>query len=167
MTWTDIGCDRRSRSTMTYACSTPEKPTIISCCKMIGVAMKIRFNNFPTVFTKLRGNKGKQREYCALVSPSAEFCVIPQADAYYLGCTMEFPARPESSKMLTTYSGYINAAVFVMREVRLGNLTFENVEFIAHDLPQETRFDVVLGRTLFEKATVEIDYKSKTLKIEA
>jgi hypothetical protein len=134
---------------------------------MIGLTMKSRFDNFPTVFTKLRGNNGKLREYCALVSPSAEFCVIPQADAHYLGCTVNFPTKPDGSKMSTTYSGYINAPLVVIDEVRLGNLSFENVDFIAHDLPQETRFDLILGRSVFRKATVEIDYQSKTLEIEA
>lgn len=129
--------------------------------------MERKFETYPTVFARLKGSNGKLREYYALVSPSAEFCVIPQADAYYLGCTMHLPAAPEGSKALASHSGYVNAFLVVIEEVRLGNLSFENVEFIAHDLPQETRFDVILGRSVFRKSKVEIDYKSKTLRVEA
>jgi hypothetical protein len=152
---------------MTYAYFTLESPTIIFCSRLTGVAMEIRFNNFPTVFTRLKGDNGKLREYCALVSPSAEFSTIPQADAYHLGYTTGFPARPEGSKLTASYSGYINAPTILVKEVQLGRFIFENVEFITHDLPQETRFDVVLGRTILKLVKIEIDYRSKTLEIEA
>lgn len=136
--------------------------------------MKHHFESFPTIFTKLKGQNGRMREYRAFVNPSTEYCVIPQVDAYYLNYTASPPnittkeiANPDSVKMLVTYSGYINAALTTIKEVVIGSASFKDVEFLAYDLPQETQFDVVLGRSLFEHARIEIDYKLKILTIES
>jgi hypothetical protein len=133
---------------------------------MTGLTMETRFNNFPAIFTKLKGDNGKLREYCALISTSIEYSIIPQPDAYHLGYTTGFPARSEGSRMMATCSGYVNAPTIVVKEVQVGKLSCENVEFVVHDLPQETHFDVVLGRTILQDMKLEIDYKSHTLKIE-
>jgi hypothetical protein len=66
----------------------------------------------------------------------------------------------------TGYNGYGKALLIVMAEVDLGPLSFQNVDFLAFDLPQVTSFDVILGRSLLQFIKLQIDYPAQLLRIE-
>jgi len=66
----------------------------------------------------------------------------------------------------TGYNGYGRALMVVMAEVELGPLSFQNVDFLAFDVPQVAGFDVILGRSLLQFLKLEFDYPAALLRIE-
>jgi hypothetical protein len=53
-----------------------------------------------------------------------------------------------------------------MTQVSLGPLTFDEVEFLAFDLPQACGFDVVFGRSLLRRLRYQVDFSRGLLKLE-
>lgn len=53
-----------------------------------------------------------------------------------------------------------------MAQVQIGTVSFKNIQFVAFDIPQVTRFDVVLGRSLLQHTKVELDYSLSHLSME-
>ena len=128
------------------------------------------FRTFPEVFVGLKGKNGAVRECSALVDPCSEYCVMPKVDAYGLGypeAANDDPITPaDNTTTFVSFEGYSKAALIGMAEVSLGGLSFPNIEFLAFDLPQVTRFDVVIGRSLLKFTRLEVDYVTHTLRIE-
>lgn len=128
------------------------------------------FRRFPSVFAGIKGRNGAVRECNALVDPCSEYCIMPKVDAYALGypeAANDDPITPADNTLTyTSFDGYGKAAMIIMAEVSFGGLSFRDVEFLALDLPQVTRFDVVLGRSLLKFTRFEIDYSNKLLRIE-
>ena len=128
------------------------------------------FGKFPTVFVRIKGRNGLVREFNALVDPGAEYCIIPKVDAYALGyseAANDDPISPADNTLtFSSYDGYGKVALIQIAQVELGTMSFANVEFIAFDLPQVTRFDAVLGRSLLQFTKVEFDYSLGHLRME-
>ena len=128
------------------------------------------FGHFPAVFVRLTGRNGFVRELNAVLDISAEYCVLPPVDAYNLGyqeAANNDPVVPASNTIdYLSYEGVAKAALIVVDGVELGGMHFHNVEFVAHDLPQGTRFDVLLGRSLLQFLKLDLDYTNAKLAIE-
>ncbi|MDG7007074.1 MAG: retropepsin-like domain-containing protein [Nitrososphaerota archaeon] len=109
------------------------------------------------------------REYRALVDAGSDFCLLPKVDAFRLGypeaANDDLIVRSYNTMFFSTHSGYGQAASIRMAKVEIGRQSFENVEFLAFDLPQVTGFDVVLGGSLLKFLTLRIDYPSGRLEI--
>ena len=136
--------------------------------------MQRTFDRFPTVCVRLRGRNEKTREFDAIIAPASEFCVLPKVDAYFLGygeslqdSVTSYMTRPQNLITLVTPSGYVDAPVIMMKELKLGQHLFENVQFLAHDLPQQMRFDVLLGRSFLTHVKMNVNYVERILTIEA
>ncbi len=125
---------------------------------------------FPTVFVRLTGRGGGVREFRALVDPGAEYCVIPKVDAYTLGypeAANDDPITPENNTLtFTSFAGYGKVALIQLARVDVGPISFQNVDFVAYDLPQVTGFDVMLGRSLLQFVKLEFDYSTGQLRME-
>ena len=132
--------------------------------------VEFSFRTFPEVFVGLKGRNGAVRECRALVDPCSEYCVMPKVDAYALGyseAANDDPITPADNTLTYAgFEGYGKAALIGMAEVSLGGFSFPKIEFLALDLPQVTRFDVVIGRSLLKFTQLEIDYPARTLRIE-
>jgi hypothetical protein len=133
--------------------------------------MKSNFETVPTIFTRLKGKNGRIREYRALISPSSEYCIIPQVDAHYLGSNRLMKnivnaTIYERNNLALTCSGYVNALLTVIDKVEIGSISIDNVEFVEYDLPQETCFDIILGQNAFRHNRITIDYKVREIIIE-
>ncbi len=119
---------------------------------------------------RLTGRNGLVREFNAVLDVSAEYCVMPKVDAYALGyyeAANDDPVAPGNNTLdYISYSGYGKSALINMAHVGLGGLSFRNVDFVAYDLPQSTRFDVLLGRSLLQFLKLEFDYSLGQLRIE-
>lgn len=128
------------------------------------------FVRFPSVFTRLTGRNGVVREYQALVAPTAEFCIIPTADAYTLGYPEVAPSDPRiplpNSKMFASYTGYGRGTVINVPRVEVGSISFSNVDFLAFDILQAAGFDLVLGRNLLRSTHLEQDFASGLFRLE-
>jgi hypothetical protein len=128
------------------------------------------FRTFPEVFVGLKGRNGAVRECIALVDPCSEYCIMPKVDGYALGypeAANDDPITPADNTLTyTSFDGYGKAAMIGMAEVSFGGLSFPNIEFLALDLPQVTRFDVVIGRSLLRFTKLEVDYSTHMLRIE-
>ena len=115
------------------------------------------------------GRNGAIRECNALVDPCSEYCVIPKVDAYALGypeAANDDPVTPaENTITYTSFDGYGKAPIIDMSEVKIGGMAFRNVDFVAFDIPQITRFDVVLGRSLLLLTKLEVDFSTGILKL--
>ncbi len=128
------------------------------------------FQKFPVVFAGLKGRNGVVRECTALVDPCSEYCIVPKVDAYALGfpeAANDDPITPADNTI--TYAsadGYGKAALIGMTEVSIGGITFANVDFLAFDLPQVLRYDVVIGQSLLRSTRLSIDYSAKILSLE-
>jgi len=100
---------------------------------------------------------------------SAEYCVLPKVDAYALGyyeAANDNPVAPANNTLdFISYEGVGKAALITMAGVELGGMRFPHVEFVAHDLPQATRFDVLLGRSLLQFLKLDLDYSNGQLAI--
>lgn len=110
------------------------------------------------------------RECSALIDPSSEYCVLPKVDAYAMGypeAANDDPVSPANNTMMyTSFEGYGQSALIRVAEVSLGEMKFRDVEFLAFDLPQNARFDVVLGMSLLKSTRLAIDYPNGRLRIE-
>jgi len=110
------------------------------------------------------------REFRALVSAGAEYCIVPKVDAYALGyqeAANDDPVTPaENTITSVTYDGYGKMALISIARVDLGSISFDRVEFVAFDLPAATGLDVVLGRSLLRFTRFQLDYASGELRIE-
>lgn len=128
------------------------------------------FGRFPTVFVRLTGRNGVVRELNAVLDISAEYCVLPPVDAYNLGyqeAANNDPVVPAANTIdYLSYEGVAKAALIVVAGVELGGMRFRNVEFVAHDLPQQTRFDVLLGRSLLQFLRLDLDCANGRVGIE-
>jgi len=133
------------------------------------MVVEAAFQKFPAVFVSLKGRNGAIRECVALVDPCAEYCVVPKVDAYALGypeAANDDPVTPQDNTLtFASFDGYGKAALIEMAEVMLGGMSFRRVDFVAFDLPQVTRFDVVIGRSLLKSTKLEIDYLAGRLRI--
>lgn len=132
--------------------------------------MEVSFQRFPSLFASLKGRNGAVRECNALVDPCSEYCVVPKVDAFALGypeAANDDPITPQDNTMTyTSFDGYGKAALIGIAEVALGGMSFSGVEFLAFDIPQVTRFDVVLGRSLLKFVRIQLDYSSGLMRIE-
>jgi hypothetical protein len=136
-------------------------------------AVEQSFSKYPVIFVRLKGRNKRVLEYSAVMNPASDFCVLPRVDAYHLGypevaqdAGTSFMTRPTNLTTLTTSSGYINAPLISMEEVAVGSKCFRNIDFLAHDLPQETRFDVMLGRSLLSRSGIRIDFSASRFTME-
>lgn len=131
--------------------------------------MSIQFQRFPVVFARLKGRNGCVREYNALVSPATEYSILPKVDAYRLGypeAARDDPVtEPPNLFRGVTYDGFWEGMLISMREVAIGAVSRSNVDFIAYDIPQISRFDVILGKSFLSSSKVVIDYANNTVRI--
>jgi len=128
---------------------------------------------FPSIFVTLKGRNDVSIEFLALISTASDFCVIPRMDAYLLGYaevvsdpSSEMITRPPYLLTLVSPTGYADAPHITIKEVSVGSLVYKDIDFIAYDIPRETRFDVILGKSFLEKAKVKIDYQTRTIEFE-
>jgi hypothetical protein len=132
--------------------------------------IEFSFRTFPEVFVGLKGRNGAIRECRAIVDPGSEYCIMPKVDAYGLGypeAANDDPITPADNTLtFASFEGYGKAALIGLAEVSFGGFSFPNIEFLALDLPQVTRFDVVIGRSLLKFTKLEIDYSTRTLRVE-
>lgn len=131
--------------------------------------MSIQFQRFPVVFARLKGRNGCVREYNALMSPATEYSILPKVDAYRLGypeAARDDPVtEPPNLFRGVTYDGFWEGMLISMREVAVGAVSRSNVDFIAYDIPQISRFDVILGKSFLSSSKVVIDYANNTVRI--
>ncbi|MDG6902880.1 MAG: clan AA aspartic protease [Nitrososphaerota archaeon] len=110
------------------------------------------------------------REYRALIDTGSDYCVLPRVDAFRLGypeaANDDLIVPAENTTSFVTHNGHGQAASIKMAKVDIGQETFENVEFLAFDLPQVTGFDVVLGGSILKFLNLRMDYSSKHLEIQ-
>jgi predicted aspartyl protease len=66
----------------------------------------------------------------------------------------------------TSFAGYGKVALIQLARVDVGSISFQNVDFVAYDLPQVTGFDVILGRSLLQFVKLEFDYSTGQLRME-
>lgn len=126
---------------------------------------------YPAIYVRLKGRRGAVREFKALVDITAEYCVLPRVDAYWLGypeAAHDDPVTtPGNLVRLATINGYTDGMMIFLEETILGDISVEKVPFLALDMPQVMGFDVILGRTFFLKGAldVELDFSLGKLKI--
>jgi len=130
---------------------------------------EIPFQRLPSVFARLKGRNGSVREYNALVSPSTEYSIIPKVDAYRLGypeAARDDPVtEPPNLFRGVTFDGFWEGMLISIKEVSIGGLSKQNVDFIAYDIPQVARFDVLLGRSFLESSKLSIDYAASSIRM--
>lgn len=78
----------------------------------------------------------------------------------------EMITRPNYVTTLASVNSFVDAPLLSMKEVTIGQLTVKNLEFIAFDLPQETRIDAILGRNFLERVKAKIDYHNRVIELE-
>ena len=128
-------------------------------------------SRYPTIYARLHGKNGTVREYRALIDTTTDYCVLPRVDAYRLGypeAAHDDPVtRPSNLVMLASSIGYPEGMMIMMQQVEIGDLKIDGVQFISFDLPQVIGFDVVLGRNLFLRGSlsIEFDYQLAKLRI--
>ena len=131
--------------------------------------MRIPFGRVPAVFARLRGRNDCVREYQALVSPAAEYSIVPKVDAFKLGypeaARGNLVTQPANLFRGVTYGGYWEGSLVSMKEVAVGRMSASNVDFIAYDIPQIAGFDVILGRSFLAPAKAVIDYEVRAVRI--
>ena len=129
----------------------------------------VRFERFPSIFARIEGKSGCIREYDCLIDPISDFCIVPKVDAYALGypevAFQHMTVGPPNSRTLLTSSGYNRTVVFTINGVKIGQLRFEDVQFVAFDLPQASGYEAVIGRSLLERTSVAVDWPEKTIKM--
>ncbi|MEM2238641.1 MAG: hypothetical protein QXR26_04880 [Candidatus Caldarchaeum sp.] len=125
------------------------------------------------MFVTLKGRADATREYLALLSTTSEYCVIPRVDAYMLGYVeaisdtlTDMITRPNYVTTLASVNSFIDAPLITIKEVSIGRLAVKNLEFIAFDISQEARIDVILGRNFLERVKAKIDYYNKIIELE-
>lgn len=110
------------------------------------------------------------REYLALLDAGSEYCILPKVDAFRLGypdvAQMDTVVQAPSTTHFVTHLGFGKAPLIRMTQVSLGPLTFDEVEFLAFDLPQACGFDVVFGRSLLRRLRYQVDFSRGLLKLE-
>jgi len=129
----------------------------------------------PTLlFAKFTGPTGLTRELRTLVRPGFPYCVIDRRDAYHMGFLqavmdygpMHYELPPERLPWMATVTGLFEAPLFTLAEVSVGDLSAKNVVTMAHDLPDVTHIDAILGETFLNNFTVVFDYKKRQLRLE-
>jgi len=126
------------------------------------------------LLAKFTGPNGYTRELRTLVRPGAPYCMIDREDAFRMGFIQamleEGPRRYElpASRIpwLATAGNFIEAPLFTLPEISLGDLSVKGVETLAYDLPDVTRIDAVLGETFLNNFTVVFDYRKRELRLE-
>jgi hypothetical protein len=92
-------------------------------------------------------------------------------DAFWLGypeAAREDPiTTPANLVRLATINGYIDGMIIYIEQTMIGEISVNNVPFLALDLPQVMGFDVILGRIFFLTGLldVELDFSAGKLKI--
>lgn len=129
-----------------------------------------RFDRLPSVFAKLTGKNGVVREYQALIAPTSECCVLPKVDAFRLGYPEAAAANDRvaspSVVPFASYVGFGRGTAIRMARVEMGGMTFEDVDFLAFDQLQSVGYDVVLGLTLLGQTRLDLDFSSRTLRLQ-
>ncbi len=126
------------------------------------------------LLAKFTGPNGLRRELRTLVRPGAPYCVIDREDAYRMGFLqavmdpgpMHYELPPEKIPFMATTIGMLEAPIFTLSEVSVGDLTAKRVDTLAYDLPDVTRIDAVLGETFLSNFTVTFDYRKRQLRLE-
>jgi len=120
---------------------------------------------------RLKGRNGAVREIRALLDPASDYCVIPKPDAFRLGypeAAHDDPiTMPPNLVTMATSTGYSQGMLIKIQELHLGQISLQNVPFIAYDLSQSVCYDAILGRSFFSAAQcdLELDYSTQKLKI--
>ena len=65
-----------------------------------------------------------------------------------------------------SYGAYGRGTLIKMVRVDIGNISVEDVEFMAFDLLQTVGYDVVLGRSLLRHMRLELDFAAGRLRME-
>ena len=64
-----------------------------------------------------------------------------------------------------TFDGFWEGMLISISEVSIGAMSRQNVDFIAYDLPQVARVDVILGKSFLDASKLVIDYEKNSLRI--
>jgi hypothetical protein len=64
-----------------------------------------------------------------------------------------------------TYDGFWEGMLISMKEVAIGVFSKQNVDFIAYDIPQVARYDVILGKSFLTSTELSIDYAASSIRI--
>jgi len=126
------------------------------------------------LLAKFTGPNGLKRELRTLVRPGAPYCIINREDAFRMGFLqavmdagpMHYELPPERIPWMATATGMLEAPVFTLNEVSVGDLSAKKVDTLAHDLPDVTHIDAVLGETFLSNFTVVFDYRRRQLRLE-
>jgi predicted aspartyl protease len=123
------------------------------------------------IFVRLKGRNNSVRELLALLDPASDYCVLPKPDAFRLGYPEAAHDDPITTppNLLTAASmaGYTQSMLIKMKQVWVGGIESEEVDFLAFDLPQSICYDAILGKSFLKAAGVklEMDYAKKELRI--
>jgi predicted aspartyl protease len=126
------------------------------------------------LLARFTGPNGLRRELRTLVRPGAPYCMIDREDAFRMGFLqavmdsgpMHYELPPERIPWMATAAGMLEAPVFTLNEVSVGDLSAKKVDTLAYDLPDVTRIDAVLGETFLSNFTVVFDYRKRQLRLE-
>ena len=110
------------------------------------------------------------RELNAVLDVTADYCVIPKGDAYWLGyyeAANDDPVTPAGNTLdFISYDGYGKVALINVARVDMGSMTFRDVDFVAFELHQRMRFEALIGRSILQFTKLEFDYSLGELTIE-
>ena len=128
----------------------------------------------PILLAKFTGPNGLKRELRTLVRPGAPYCIIDREDAYRMGFIqamaefgpMHYELPQERIPFVATAAGIIEAPLFTLPEVTVGDLSAKMVGTLAYDLPDVIRIDAVLGETFLINFKVTFDYRGRQLRLE-
>ena len=106
-------------------------------------------------------------EYDCLIDPASEYCTVPKVDAYTLGYPevgfQHATVAPPNSRTFLTNGGHNRTVIVNMNSVEIGALKFEDVQFAPFDLPQASRYEALIGKSLLERASMTINWPDRTI----
>lgn len=93
---------------------------------------------------------------------------MPAVDAFRLGYAEAAKGTEPTSNLQSVITSVVltDAPLIKVAEVAIGPLAVKDVEFLALDLYQEGRCDVVLGRNLLKDFRITIDSPAKRMQIQ-
>jgi hypothetical protein len=108
------------------------------------------------------------RECYALLDHQSEYCIMPMADAFRLGYSEAAKGSEPTPNLQRVITSIVltDAPLIKVAEVAIGPLVVKDVEFLAFDIYQEGRCDVVLGRSILKDFRVVIDSPGKRMQIQ-
>lgn len=108
------------------------------------------------------------RECYALIDHQSDYCIMPAVDAFRLGYAEAAKGTEPTPNLLRVITSIVlsDAPLIKVAEVAMGPLVTKDVEFLAFDLYQEGRCDVVLGRNLLRDFRITIDSPGKRMQIQ-